>query len=1177
MKLKHLLLAALAVTSVGSVHAQEAGTYYIQNVETGKWLGPGNSWGTQASVLDHADYWKLAKVSDGVYTLESVVTNGGSNYYLSGTYCDGGATNLYFTAIDGKDNTYSISTADGSAYITANTDNSIVVNDAKDANSGLAQWKLYSESDMAALLATASAAKPIDATYLIKDHDLGRNNRDYSAWSNTGATAPKSSANNAATTIYSVEAYKTAFDVNQTVSNLPKGTYAVYINGMFRQEESTSDYPYVYANDTKVTFPIVTNGENNMQAAAVSFVAGNYLSAPAYVTIEEGGSIKIGAKTVGNKCWSIFKSFHLYYYGDCTVAEAMGENADLSKLIVNNSFENGSAVGWVNTGISAFINGNDNIGGKDGKYYIEAYQPDGDREIKQTIKNLIPGVYQVTVHGRARSMTEPQVYATVGESTEKTFFDNDVTKDYSVVTYVNAGDDLTIGAKCTNTATGARWFALDNFRLTYVGEDFPEYTLATGVMNASVDQAQADAETAFLNDKSVETYNALLSAIDAAKASVEMYAANSVALEAQKALIDATNVYDAEGFDAYKTAYETALAAYDNLTATEAVVNPNSATGWHASTAYNFLLTPWKLGESACNEFDNALYINTWSTEGDTDGSKFTVPFFEYWVADGQNLAANTISATIDVEENGLYEVEALVRASHNSNDFKAVNLTVNGGTEVNVADGTQIGETNRYMGTFQAEGLVKDGKLVITFDVPAESSISWFCFKNVKYTKVRDLTPEEQIVYATAEEIVAFKASVTAAEANTIGFLADEYAPYNNAAAIAALKAAKALDVENPIDIEVLTPVKEALDNATWTANTEEVNAVYDGTFANATNDGAPAGWTMSNNTLGGAYHSRAFVGDQRLSEFNSTNSGLFLRFDGTNSNRGSMYYYGNAEGYTMPLKANTTYKVSVDFAGWGSTGKPLRLNVTGPEGFTATGVQANTSVKADTEAKDPQNHTIVFTTGPAGNYVINFQTPGADSNTHNVVVSNIVLKLAAIERTTATEKYGTICAPFAAKAEGAKVYSAAVNGTEVELTEVTEMEAGVPYIYQATADAQTFSYAKGAIVAAPVEALPLVGVFAETSVPVGSYVMQTQNGAQKFYIVAEGKQPTLSANKAYLTVPASEAKTLSIGFAEETAIKAIDALMSGDAKIYDLNGREQKSLQKGVNIVNGVKVLVK
>jgi len=181
---------------------------------------------------------------------------------------------------------------------------------------------------------------------------------------------------------------------------------------------------------------------------------------------------------------------------------------------------------------------------------------------------------------------------------------------------------------------------------------------------------------------------------------------------------------------------------------------------------------------------------------------------------------------------------------------------------------------------------------------------------------------------------------------------------------------------------------------------------------------------------------------------------------------------------------------------------------------------------------------------------------------------------------RSTKSDKFGTICLPYAFSATGATVYSATINteGDAVTLETVETPVAGIPYIYKATADSQTFTYS-GAPIANPVDAAPLTGVFTATLVPVGSYVMQTKDGEQSFYIVAEGAQPTLSANKAYLTVPASNnAKMITIGEdSEATAINAINALTTGNAKIYDLNGRELKSLQKGVNIVNGVKVYVK
>ena len=232
-------------------------------------------------------------------------------------------------------------------------------------------------------------------------------------------------------------------------------------------------------------------------------------------------------------------------------------------------------------------------------------------------------------------------------------------------------------------------------------------------------------------------------------------------------------------------------------------------------------------------------------------------------------------------------------------------------------------------------------------------------------------------------ERITGLRAT---AESYHLGFGYGEYAPYNHAAALQALSLIKS---NRPSHIAC-----ETLANAVWTPNTEEVDAVYDGTFAHAVNNGAPAGWTMSNGSLGGDYHSRAFVGDSRLSEFNDPKSGFFIRFDGTYSNRGSLYYYGRTEGYTMPLKEGVKYHLTVDAKGWNSTGKPLVLRVTGPSGFTAVDQQIKTESKAETDNNKPQQFVIDFTATVAGNYEFYFQCPGSDDNKHIAIVSNISLK---------------------------------------------------------------------------------------------------------------------------------------------------------------------------------------
>lgn len=438
----------------------------------------------------------------------------------------------------------------------------------------------------------------------------------------------------------------------------------------------------------------------------------------------------------------------------------------------------------------------------------------------------------------------------------------------------------------------------------------------------------------------------------------------------------------------------------------------------------------------------------------------------------------------------------------------------------------------------------------------------------------------------ATPDDYAALNAAM---EGKILGFLEGEYAPYNNnVEGIEALNAAKAIDQTQKNSAEVVQSLTAAITNATWTANTEEVNAVYDGTFAAAENNGAPAGWTMSNNTLGGGTHARAFVGDDRLSEFNETKSGFFLRFDGYDSSRGSLYHYGKTAGYTMPLKANTTYYVKANVAGWGSTGKPIRLNVSGPEDFTALSQLLNTNVRADNADNLPQTFYILFTTGETeGNYTISFQTPGSDDNKHNVVVSNIELKSSLDVTMTikVDNEYGTFFAPFDVDIpQGVKAYTVeSVNDKdELVLIEVTStIPANTPVIIyknEFTAEevankvfTETF-HGINLIANTETEGTNLLtGVYYRQLAPENSYVLQNIDEKVAFYHVEAGGQPAMRAYSAYLnyTEPNS-AKSLSFGDDEATAIAGIEALTSGNMEgIYTTSGAKVNSLQKGVNII--------
>lgn len=182
-----------------------------------------------------------------------------------------------------------------------------------------------------------------------------------------------------------------------------------------------------------------------------------------------------------------------------------------------------------------------------------------------------------------------------------------------------------------------------------------------------------------------------------------------------------------------------------------------------------------------------------------------------------------------------------------------------------------------------------------------------------------------------------------------------------------------------------------------------------------------------------------------------------------------------------------------------------------------------------------------------------------------------------------SAEAKYGTFCAPFeVALPEGVKAYTATINGNgyTIDLAEVSTIAANTPVIvYAENGLNATVLSGKAVKSNNDITFGCLTGVYANTVAAHGSYVLQNQNNVVGFYPVLND-DVTIPANRCYLT-PVGEdderAKAYYFDIDSATAIEAVSALTAGKAQIYDMNGRKLNKLQKGINIVNGVKVLVK
>ena len=655
-----------------------------------------------------------------------------------------------------------------------------------------------------------------------------------------------------------------------------------------------------------------------------------------------------------------------------------GTNVDLTSLIVNPSFES-NFVGWTNNGLAA--QGNTSFG-KEGNIYAEKWEPNGTFGVSQTIGALPAGLYELTADVKARSVTSAKVFAA---GIEQAVTIGEVQNTYTVSFALDDKANALIGFEGTGTGVGASWLCVDNFTLKYVGTLPTELTAVEGKMNAKVDSAQTAAVEAYNSTQSVVNYNAAQAAISAAQASVAAYAVAKTALTGMKNILDATNFYTADALATY--GYTANKTAYDNCTLTNeaasALVNPENITGWRAANDIDdLLMSVWDVEPENWDSY----HMNTWSTEGGNDGSNFNVPFIEYWTDDDNSLDSKTLTATISSLDNGLYEVSAWVRVraknGTTATDATGITMDVNGGGEgdyaaVDVTEGTQIGESQFQLATYTAQGLVKDGNLTLNFNVAADNNISWLSFKNVKYTKVRDLTPEEALVAATDEDYAALNAAI---DAHVLGFEAGEYAPYNNIEAARTIAAAKAIDQTATNAQENVQAATAAITGANWVANTSEVNAVFDGSFeadySGQTGNINPIGWQRVKGAAADGYNVRLM---------NGTNAGLAATTSGKAIFTKQSAYYGYADGYTMPLKANTYYKITFIYGGWGDCKKDGYVSMAAPDGSAVTLSATDLPVdatNADADKNAWKSYTAIFQTGDAGDYVLGLRKKNYDTS---------------------------------------------------------------------------------------------------------------------------------------------------------------------------------------------------
>lgn len=216
----------------------------------------------------------------------------------------------------------------------------------------------------------------------------------------------------------------------------------------------------------------------------------------------------------------------------------------------------------------------------------------------------------------------------------------------------------------------------------------------------------------------------------------------------------------------------------------------------------------------------------------------------------------------------------------------------------------------------------------------------------------------------------------------------------------------------------------------------------------------------------------------------------------------------------------------------------------------------------------------TVPVEVGADGELTIGIEynhTTGADGSW--VVVGNFRLtSLGAADVATVTEAgYATYVAPFDIKEipAGVDAYAAQDKGSYIHLEQVNAIPAGEAVVLKNEGSYTFYSTSSNVELGADND---LVAATEDVTANGTQYILGKKNDVVGFYKATSGS--TIKAGKAYL-VSSNSINALYFDEDEETAINNVNANVNENQSIYNLAGQRIMKMQRGVNIVNGNKVL--
>lgn len=662
--------------------------------------------------------------------------------------------------------------------------------------------------------------------------------------------------------------------------------------------------------------------------------------------------------------------------------------------------------------------------------------------------------------------------------------------------------------------------------------------------------ALTDATKAFKTAKSA--YDELVKANAALTAALDVELPYADSSKKPTEALAGTANSAAEATTAAATVYKAIRAYYESNAKAEGVdgavdvtnlltnyTNPTNVSGWTIKNT---------TGDCKMRIMNNEPYT-------DADGTS-THSYFDTnsWGA----AFASTFTQEIDLPA-GKYILSAKARGNGTTTYQLVAGDSQTGITSI----GNQGGIFGRGWNDYTVEFTTEGGAVTIGMNLETGSNGNWLSFGDFRLVRL-----EMYAQMADDDDYEALSTAIEDAEAKTLGFEDGNYAPYNNVEALQALAAAKAIDPTKENGKDMVNDLTNALTSATWTANSGEVNAIYDGTLAyapiQATSENVVLpGWvTESGNTRqtfsGTGDDGKACLGDA------VDQVGLFVH-PGT-------YTYGQTAGYTMPLKAGVAYVAEAKYCAWANeSNNNFTLTIKkGTETIKTKSFGANKV--ACTESGALRTVKMVFVPAEDGDYVLSV---GANGNTF--MTDFFIVKAEPESVTVTSDGYATFVGDYDLDFTDTdiKAYTAKVEGDKVVLTPINKVAAGTPVVLydENGKGTEEIPFASETDTPAASDLVPGNGDAVATSDGnYTNYILNNGNGIG-FY---KANDQTVDKDRAYLHVAATSEARLQIVFDGATAISEVKSIGKGEA-IYNLSGQRVNSPKKGLYIIGGKKAVLK